>query len=64
MILNYWLSVTIIPIIVIGLNIGFRWNTYEKKKAIIYGITDASFHLIGYAFILLSYRTSGEFDSG
>jgi hypothetical protein len=58
--MNYWIIITIMPFIIISLNIILRLKYLNKKKAIIYGLTDSFLHLIGISFFLLSYEKGIE----
>jgi hypothetical protein len=53
--MNYWLAILVPPLIIIFLNIILKVKYHNKVKAIIYGLLNSSFQIIGYAFALMSY---------
>jgi hypothetical protein len=61
---NYYLAITIGPIIIMALNFFLREKVVPIFKRIIYRGIDSCIHLIFYSYLLGELGLSSKFDSG
>jgi len=62
--LNYYLAITVGPLIILGLNFLLREKTSPIFKRIVYRSIDSCIHLIFYSYFLGELGLSSKFDSG